>query len=162
MMNNNLQNNNNLEEAPLSASKEDLFMVCDACGEYVESEDDIANLTSNRFNTFLKDYDIYCICKHCYEKAKSIYRIDLELFINWLEEHDNRGKGAPISDTRKKLRKGFDLNLSLIEEDLDKYYEQLEKYAARSEDLVVWLLDRYNLDIDFIIQEFDKHKVQML
>ena len=149
------------DETPLLHSEEIPTVECEVCEEEF-TEGSLVNLTSNKFNTYLKDYHIYSICPECYEQGKGLFRQDIELFISWLEENDQRVMGLPLSDPRKKLRKDFNLSVELLSDDPEKYYDQMDKCAARTEDILVWLMDRYTLDIDTILTEFNKHKVKLL
>ena len=136
-------------------------MKCEICEEDI-SLDALVSLTSNKFNSYLREYHIYSICPKCYEDGRTLFREDLEVFISWLEEHDNRTQGIALNPIRQKLRRGHNLSIHLLSEDPEEYQVQMDKYAAKIEDLLVFTMDRYNLDLDALLPEFEDHKVQML
>ena len=56
------------------------------------------------------------------------------------------------------LRKGYDINAGILEEDHNKYFDNLDKYAAGMEELIIWFTNKYNVKLKSAVAEFNRLK----
>ncbi len=85
----------------------------------------------------LKKYNLLQLCEHCFHHSYTLFKSNLDNFMDWLDENDNRTEEEDEYSNIYRLREEFNLSVELLEEDPDKYLENLEKYTAMLENKII-------------------------
>jgi hypothetical protein len=112
--------------------------VCASCfsdGSLVP-EEAIKPLNVYYYN-YLKRYRLLQLCEGCFKKSYSLFLDDIDSFLDWLDENDNRSDEDEAHYDFTKLRSKFNLSLELLDEDPDQYLENLEKYTVFLENKIL-------------------------
>jgi hypothetical protein len=112
---------------------------------------------SDRFSFMLKEYKLTDICRDCYDKAKGMYKMDLESFNDWLDENDSRSyEDTDIRNTHSSLTRGQGIESTLLEDNSEEYYMNLDAYASRVTDFSVWFANKFEINLKDLIEEYDR------
>ena len=96
--------------------------------EFIKAKD-------TRYYKFLKTFNLLGICYNCFKESIELYKKDINDFLDWLDENDNR----PDEDEEtsiERLRKPFNVTEQLLIKDPDKYIENISKYVLYLEHLL--------------------------
>lgn len=91
------------------------------------------------------------ICSFCYEVALDNYLNGLESFEKWIDQNKKKECEQSFDDF---LRTGYNVSYSLLQEDVEKYEENLERYAAFLENFIYYIANKKHIDLRTEIKDY--------